>query len=125
MQSAANYFGGVESKDMAKIAVITQPASAAGFALAGVDSYSAASATDAKKILLTLMEDSDVGVVAIDAGYLNAFDQNTCKRVQERHLPVVVALPSGVPTERGERAMEQIAEMIRRAIGFRISFKNG
>ena len=110
---------------MAKIAVITQRATAAGFALAGVDCYSAAGATAAKKTLLTLMADSDVGVVAIDVGYLNAFDQNTRKRVHECHMPVVVALPSGVPTERGERPSEQIAEMIRRAIGFRISFKEG
>ena len=110
---------------MAKIAVIAQPAPAAGFALAGVDSYSAATAAAAKKLLLTLMEDSDVGVVAIDAGYLNALDRGTRKRVSESYMPVVVALLSGVPTERGERPSEQIAEMIRRAIGFRISFKEG
>ena len=110
---------------MAKIAVITQPALAAGFALAGVDSYSAASVAAAKKLLLTLMEDSDVGVVAIDAGYLNALDQSARKRVSESYMPVVVALPSGVPTAAGERPSEQIAEMIRRAIGFRISFKEG
>ena len=110
---------------MAKIAVITQPAPAAGFALAGVDSYSAASVAEAKKLLLTLMEDSDVGVVAIDAGYWNALDQNTRKRVSDSYMPVIVALPSGVPSEKGERPSEQIAEMIRRAIGFRISFKEG
>lgn len=110
---------------MAKIAVITQPAPAAGFALAGVDSYAAASAAEANKLLLKLMEDADVGVVAIDAGYLNALDQSTRKRVSESHMPVVVALPSGVPTEAGVRPSEQIVEMIRRAIGFRISFKEG
>ena len=93
--------------------------------MAGVDSYSAVTAAEAKKLLLMLMEDSDVGVVAIDAAYLNALDQSTRKRVSESHMPVVVALPSGVPTEEGERLSEQIAEMIRRAIGFRISFKEG
>lgn len=110
---------------MAKIAVITQPAPAAGFALAGVDSYSAATQAEAKKLLLTLLEDSEVGVVAIDAAYLKALDQSTRKRASESQMPVVVALPSGVPTEEGERPSEQIAEMIRRAIGFRISFKEG
>jgi vacuolar-type H+-ATPase subunit F/Vma7 len=110
---------------MAKIAVITQAALAAGFALAGVDSYSAVTAAEAKKFLLRLMEDIEVGIVAIDAGYLNALDQSTRKRVSESHMPVVVALPSGLPAAAGERPSEQIAEMIRRAIGFRISFKEG
>jgi V/A-type H+-transporting ATPase subunit F len=110
---------------MAKIAVITRPAPAAGFALAGVDSYAAATAAEARKFLVKLMEDIDVGIVAVDAGYLNALDPGTRKRASESHMPVVVALPSGVPTEAGERPSEQIAEMIRRAIGFRISFKEG
>jgi len=110
---------------MAKIAVITQPGPAAGFALAGVDTYAATTAAEAKKFLLTLMRDADLGVVAIDAGYLNALDQGTRKRVSESPMPVVVALPSGVPTAAGERSSEQIAEMIRRAIGFRFSFKEG
>ncbi|HWP57649.1 MAG TPA: V-type ATP synthase subunit F [Candidatus Acidoferrales bacterium] len=108
---------------MAKIVVITRPAQAAGFALAGAESYSAANAGEAKEILLRLMEDPEVGVVAIDAGYLNALDQTTRTQVSESYAPVVVALPSGLPTEAGERPGEQIAEMIRRAIGFRISFK--
>ena len=88
---------------MAKIAVITQPALAAGFALAGVDSYSAVTTAEAKKILLTLMEDSGVGVIAVDAGYFNGLDQSSRKRVSESYTPVVVALPSGVPTEAGGR----------------------
>ena len=108
---------------MAKIAVITQPGPAAGFALAGVDSYAAATTAEARKVLLQLMEDLEVGIVAIDAAHLNALDQGTRRRVSESLMPVVVALPSGLPTAAGERPSEQIAEMIRRAIGFRISFK--
>jgi vacuolar-type H+-ATPase subunit F/Vma7 len=71
------------------------------------------------------MEDLEVGIVAIDAAHLSALDQGTRKRVSESLMPVVVALPSGLPTAAGERPSEQIAEMIRRAIGFRISFKEG
>ena len=110
---------------MAKIAVISQPGPAAGFALAGVDSYAAATTAEARNVLLRLMEDIEVGIIAIDAAHLNALDQSTRKRVSESPMPVVVALPSGLPTAAGERPSEQIAEMIRRAIGFRISFKEG
>lgn len=110
---------------MAKIAVITQPALAAGFTLAGVDCYAASSAVEAKKWLLMLVQDSSVGIVAIDAGYLNALDHSTRQQVDGSLGPVVVGLPSGLPTQAGERPGEQIIEMIRRAIGFRISFKQG
>jgi vacuolar-type H+-ATPase subunit F/Vma7 len=90
-----------------------------------VDSYAAATTAEARKVLLKLMEDLEVGIVAIDAAHLNALDQSTRKRVSESPMPVVVALPSGLPTAAGERPSEQIAEIIRRAIGFRISFKEG
>jgi len=110
---------------MAKVAVISQPALAAGFALVGVDAYPVTSAAEAKKLLTALMRESDVGIVAVDAGYFAAFDEVTRRSARESHRPVIVALPSGVPTAAGERPSEQIAEIIRRAIGFRISFKEG
>lgn len=110
---------------MARIAVITEPALAAGFALAGVDVYPAASWVEAKKILLALMDEPDVGIVAIPARHLSAIDEMTRRRATESYWPVVVAVPSGVPTELAERPSQQIAEMIRRAIGFRISFREG
>lgn len=110
---------------MAKLAVITEPELALGFALAGVEVYPADSPEAAKKILLALMGEADMGVVAVHAGHLSALDEVTRRRVSESYRPVVVALPSGVPTEVGERRSQQIAEMIRRAIGFRITFREG
>jgi len=108
---------------MAKVIVITSPALAAGFALAGVDAYVADSATEAKKLLADLMHEPEVGIIAMDTGYLSELDEGTRRRASESVAPVVVALPTGVPTTAGIPAREQIAEMMRRAIGFRISFK--
>lgn len=110
---------------MAKLAVITDRALAPGFAMAGVDVYSADSAAEARRILLTLMGEPDVGVIAVYTAYLSALDAKTRRRVDQSCKPVVVAIPSGVPTEAGERRSEEIAEMIRRAIGFRIRFRQG
>jgi V/A-type H+/Na+-transporting ATPase subunit F len=110
---------------MAKLAVITEPSLAAGFSLAGVDVYGAPSPAEAKRILLALMSEPEVGIIAIHAGYLSALDEATRRRASESAKPVVVAVPSGVPTEGGERLSHAIAEMIRRAIGFRITFRGG
>ncbi len=110
---------------MAKVIVIAAPALATGFALAGVDAYAAASATEAKDLLIELMRQPEVGIIAMDTDYVSALDEGTRRRLHEADAPVVVALPAGVPTAAGMPAGEQIAEVIRRAIGFRISFKEG
>lgn len=110
---------------MAKLAVISEPALASGFALAGVEVHAVVTPVEAKRVLLALMDEPDVGIIAIPAAYLGALDEATRRRVNGSTKPVVVAVPSGVPTEAGERRSRQIAEMIRRAIGFRITFRGG
>lgn len=110
---------------MAKLAVITEPALAPGFALAGVEVYGVDSPAEAKRALLALMDEPDMGIIAIAAGHLSALDEATRRRVIGSTRPVVVAMPSGMSTEVGERRSREIAEMIRRAIGFRITFRGG
>ena len=66
-----------------------------------------------------------MGVIAINSGYLNALDEMTRRRVSESTKPVIVGLPSGMHTVPEERRSRQIAELIRRAIGFRITFPGG
>jgi vacuolar-type H+-ATPase subunit F/Vma7 len=110
---------------MAKLAVITERGLASGFALAGVEVYAVDSASAAKKVLLMLMENAEIGIIALHSGYLNEFDEATRRRVSESYRPVIVAVPVGLPMEVGEKRSEQIAEMIRRAIGFRITFRGG
>lgn len=110
---------------MARLAVITEPALVPGFALAGVEVYGADSPAEAKRVLMALMGEPDVGIIAIHTGHLSALDEATRRRVSESAKPMVVAVPGGVPTEAGERRSREIAEMIRRAIGFRITFREG
>lgn len=110
---------------MAKLAVITDATLSVGFSLAGVEVHAMSSPDEARRVLLRLMSEADMGVIAINSGYLNALDEMTRRRVSESARPVVVALPSGVPTAPEERRSRQIAELIRRAIGFRITFPGG
>lgn len=108
---------------MARLAVITEPALVPGFALAGVEVYGAVSPAEARRVLMVLMGEPDVGIIAIHSSHLSALDAAARRRVSESTKPVVVAVPSGVPTEAGEPRSREIAELIRRAIGFRITFR--
>ena len=108
---------------MAKLVVITDPALAPGFRLAGVDVYTAGTAEEAQRLLLALMEEGEVGVIAVNADYLAALDEPTRRRIDASYKPVVVGLPGGASVAPEERRSRYIAELIRRAIGFRITFR--
>jgi vacuolar-type H+-ATPase subunit F/Vma7 len=108
---------------MAKLVVITDPTLALGFRLAGVDVYTAGTAEEAQRLLLALMAEGEAGVIAVNADYLAVLDEPTRRRIEASYKPVVVGLPSGAAIAPGERRSRYIAELIRRAIGFRITFR--
>lgn len=108
---------------MAKLAVITDPTLAPGFRLAGVEVHAASSAEEARRLLLALIEEGEAGVIAVQASYLGALDEPTRHRLEARSRPVVVALPSGEGFPPAARRGQQIAELIRRAIGVRLIFR--
>ena len=108
---------------MAKLVVITDPTLAAGFRLAGVEVHTASTADEARRLLLTLMEEGEAGVIAMNANYLAALDEITRRRLAASYKPVVVGLPTGIPVAPEESRSRQLAELIRRAIGVRLTFR--
>ena len=108
---------------MAKLVVITEPALAPGFRLAGVEVHTASTAAEAERLLLALVDEGEAGVIAVHAPYLAALDERTHRRLDVRATPVVVGLPTGMAVTSEERRSRQLAELIRRAIGFRITFR--
>ncbi|MFQ6058309.1 MAG: V-type ATP synthase subunit F [Anaerolineae bacterium] len=108
---------------MAKLMVITDPTLAPGFRLAGVEVFAASTAGEAKEILLSLIDEGEAGVIAVHAGYLAGLDEATRRRVEEGYRPVVIGIPTGRLVAPEERRSRHIAELIRRAIGFRITFR--
>ncbi len=107
---------------MAKLTIITHPALAPGFRLAGVQVVASANPASARNALLRLLDEGEAGVIALDAAYLGALDYATARRIQELVKPVVVALPAGADVLPEQRRSRQIADLIRRAIGIRITF---
>ncbi len=108
---------------MAKLTVITNPSLAPGFRLAGVDVVIAENGTSARDVLSRLIDEGEAGIIALDAPYFSALDPATAHRIEELVKPVVVSLPIGTETLPEQRRSRQIAELIRRAIGIRMTFR--
>lgn len=108
---------------MAKLTVITNSSLAPGFRLAGVHVIAAEDCERAHRALARLMDEGDVGIIAIDAPFLDALDSAARHRIEEILKPIVVSLPIGTAISPEQRRSRQIAELIRRAIGVRMTFR--
>lgn len=107
---------------MARVVVVTSPELAAGYRLAGAATRSVDDAREAGRVLRELGRSADVAVVAVHEPYLLAQDPATRRALEAQLYPVVVALPAGEPGGPGESRAERIAAMMRRAIGYHMSF---
>ncbi len=107
---------------MAKLTVITNPTLAPGFRLAGVEVIAAESQENASRALLRLLDEGEAGIIAMDMPYYNGLDYGTARRIEQLVKPVVVSLPVGADALPEQRRSRQIAELIRRAIGIRMTF---
>jgi vacuolar-type H+-ATPase subunit F/Vma7 len=107
---------------MAQLTVITHPDLAPGFQLAGVKTYLAENAEIARHQLVELLDEGEAGVIAIDQPYLASLDPKTRRRIEEGYRPVVIGLPTGHAGTAEASRRRQLAELIRRAIGVRITF---
>ena len=108
---------------MAQLVVITHPDQVAGFRLAGVETYPAAMAEDATDRLLALLEDDEIGIVAMDQSYLDQIDGHMRRRLDSSIRPVVIGIPTAGSKDDASARRQQMVELIRRAIGVRITFR--
>ncbi len=108
---------------MAKLTIITNPTLAPGFQLAGVEVVSADTHARAQTELIRLLDEGEAGIIAIDSAFMSALDYSTSRRIEEMVKPVVVSLPPGADVLPEQRRSHQIAELIRRAIGIRMTFR--
>ncbi len=110
---------------MFKILAIIEREIARGFRFSGVDIKVAESSELAKKLLLETMDKKDYGIVIIDEGYLNSFDEPTKKLVEDSSSPLVVPVPLEMKWHKNNKRKEDtyVREMIRRAIGYQIKIK--
>lgn len=108
---------------MSRLLIITRPALVPGFQLAGVDVYGPEDIETAQELIAGWLKSGETGLLAIDDGILERMDPVLVKRLEAaEHLPYL-PIPGGqtIGTEASRRY--RITEMIRRAIGFHITFK--
>ena len=108
---------------MSQLFVITRPALAAGFHLAGVNAHGVEDVESAQELIENWMSADEMGLLAIDDGLLAHMDPDFLKRLSScEHLPYI-AIPGGKPLGPEASQRHRIASLIRRAIGFHITLK--
>jgi vacuolar-type H+-ATPase subunit F/Vma7 len=107
-----------------KVVVISDKDTVYGFRLAGIESYEAANSEEAKRILITLLNDDTIGIIGLNESFIPAIDQRTQEKIDRVYKPIVVALPVREKIEAvGDARRSYLARLIRKAVGFDISLR--
>lgn len=108
---------------MSSLLVVTRPALVTGFHLAGVEAFGVDDVESAQALIGGWLNKGEIGLLAIDDGLLAHMDPAFLKRLDaDEHLPYL-AIPGGLALGPEVSHRYRIAQMIRRAIGFHITFK--
>jgi vacuolar-type H+-ATPase subunit F/Vma7 len=108
---------------MGRLVVITTPEVAPGFRLAGVETFAVESGAAAEALLREFLAQGEASLIAVRQELLQALDLRLRRQIETSYRPVVLAIPGGLSTPAGERR-HYLAEIIRYAIGFHITFGN-
>ena len=108
---------------MYKVVVLTDPATAQGFRLAGVDVYEVEDIGEAPQQITKLLDDERTGILAVNEDFLANIDDRVRGRIEGTYRPIVVSLPVkeklGVVGER--KAL--LARLVHRAVGFDVTLR--
>ncbi len=102
---------------MYKFVVVTDPETAPGFRLGGVDVIEAATVEQAKSIIPILLYRDDTGIVAINEEFMSALDEKILEKIEKTYRPIIIPIPSKVRGVERESYMERL---LQRAIGYNI-----
>jgi vacuolar-type H+-ATPase subunit F/Vma7 len=108
---------------MSQLFIVTRPSLVTGFHLAGVDAYGAEDVESAQELIDKWLNAGEVGLLAIDDGLLARMDKAFLRRLDAYENLPYLAIPGGQPLGLEASRRHRIAALIRRAIGFHITFK--
>jgi V/A-type H+/Na+-transporting ATPase subunit F len=102
---------------MYKYVIVTDPESAAGFRLAGVEVLEIAGPDEAKKLIPPLLNADDTGIIGINEEFMSLLDNEMLAKIEKTYRPVIIPIPS-----RSKRvaAGSYIERLLRRAIGYNV-----
>jgi V/A-type H+/Na+-transporting ATPase subunit F len=108
---------------MFKVVVLTDPDTAHGFRLAGVDVHQAEDADEAKREINRLLEDSDTGILAVNESFLAAVDDRVRQRIEATYRPIVISLPVKEKLGAIGERKAFLARLVHRAVGFDVTLR--
>jgi V/A-type H+-transporting ATPase subunit F len=103
-----------------RVAVITDPETATGFRLAGVEVREAADSRQALEHLRALLP-LDYGLVAVNEDLLAGMEDALPRLMRDRDLPIIVPVPA--PRAQTETGEEYIARLVKEHIGFYVKLR--
>ena len=110
---------------MYKVVVLTDSDNAGGFRLAGVDVETADSIREAHIKLGALLDDDSAGIIVINEVLTEAIDERMARKIDSIYRPIVVSLPIREKLHVATDHQAYLARLIRRAIGFDITLRQG
>ncbi|MEN6341241.1 MAG: V-type ATP synthase subunit F [Methanospirillum sp.] len=102
---------------MYRFLVLTDPDTAAGFRMAGVETREAANAEEARQVLPALLQEEDAGIIAVSEEFMQVLDDRLMTRIEQTARPIVIPIPGRARRGGG---MAYIERLLRRAIGYNI-----
>ncbi|KAF5062334.1 V-type ATP synthase subunit F [anaerobic digester metagenome] len=102
---------------MYRFMVLTDPDTAAGFRMAGVETQEATSIDEVKGLLASLMQDGETGIIAVNEDFVQGLDERLAARIEDSTRPIVIPIPGRSRQGGGMAAIEQL---LRRAIGYSV-----
>jgi len=108
---------------MARLVAITDPDTALGFRLAGIEAVEVASATDAAERLLAALNTGEPGVIIYNEDYQASLPEKSRAALDESITPVFFAVPVARAGMTGEAREVYLARLLRRAIGYQLKIK--
>jgi V/A-type H+-transporting ATPase subunit F len=100
-----------------KFVVVTDPDTATGFRLAGVEVLEISSSDDIPALLPSLLLRDDTGIIAINEEYMMSLDEKMMEKIEKSYRPIIIPIPSRA--KRLDRT-SYIERMLQRAIGYNI-----
>jgi vacuolar-type H+-ATPase subunit F/Vma7 len=108
---------------VSRLLVVTRPALVLGFQLAGVNAYGVDDIETGQELINSWLETGEVGLLAIDDGLLEQMPPAFIKRLESALQIPYLAIPGGGPLGQEISRRQRLAQTIRQAIGFHITFK--
>jgi vacuolar-type H+-ATPase subunit F/Vma7 len=105
---------------LAALRVVTDPALAPGFRLAGLPVDEAESPREAAAAIERLTREADAGVILVQQDLWERLPEAERRALERAPVPIVVPIPPPEWAARGRGAEDYILDLLQRAIGYRV-----